>query len=135
MHRAHTSGFCSALQQLSHSLPLLTLSAAASSVLGICCHYSPLSSVKPFGPTDLPTRESHGKTSSELGLVVAPVLTVQKSVFLFRLDRSLLSVGLPVRPSPARLRHGIFLFSPRNETIDEEKYGWSHPAGTREPYC
>ncbi len=36
MHRAHTSGFCSALEQLSHSVALLlSLSAAASSVLGI----------------------------------------------------------------------------------------------------
>jgi len=36
LHRAHTSGFCSALEQLSHSLALLlSLSAAASSVRGI----------------------------------------------------------------------------------------------------
>ena len=38
LHRAHTSGFCSALEQLSHSVSLLlSLSAAASSVLGIWC--------------------------------------------------------------------------------------------------
>ncbi len=37
LHRAHTSGFCSALEQLSHSVALLlSLSAAAFSVLGIC---------------------------------------------------------------------------------------------------
>ena len=36
LHRAHTSGFCSALEQLPHSVALLlSLSAAASSVLGI----------------------------------------------------------------------------------------------------
>jgi hypothetical protein len=58
LHRAHTSGFCSALQQLSHSVALLlSLSAAASSVLGIWCLYSPLSSVKPHEPTELPTGE------------------------------------------------------------------------------
>jgi hypothetical protein len=36
LHLAHTSGFFSALEQLSHSVALLlSLSAAASSVLGI----------------------------------------------------------------------------------------------------
>ena len=36
LHRAHTSGFCSALEQLPHSVALLlSPSAAASSVLGI----------------------------------------------------------------------------------------------------
>ena len=36
LHRAHTSGFCSALEQLPHSVALLlSLSAAASSFLGI----------------------------------------------------------------------------------------------------
>jgi hypothetical protein len=36
LHLAHTSGFFSALEQLSHSVELLlSLSAAASSVLGI----------------------------------------------------------------------------------------------------
>jgi hypothetical protein len=35
VHRAHTSSFCSALQQLLHSVALLLLSAAASSVLDI----------------------------------------------------------------------------------------------------
>ena len=36
LHRAHTSGFCSALEQLPHSVSLLlSPSAAASSVLGI----------------------------------------------------------------------------------------------------
>ena len=36
LHRAHTSGFCSALEQWPHSVALLlTISAAASSVLGI----------------------------------------------------------------------------------------------------
>ncbi len=37
LHRAHTSGFCSALEHLSHGVALLLLSAAASSVLGIWC--------------------------------------------------------------------------------------------------
>ena len=38
LHRAHTSGFCSALEQWPHSVALLlSLSAAASSVLGIWC--------------------------------------------------------------------------------------------------
>ena len=36
LHRAHPNGFCSALQQLFHSVALLLLSAAASSVLDIC---------------------------------------------------------------------------------------------------
>ncbi len=36
LHRAHTSGFCSALEQLPHSVALLlSLSPAASSVRGI----------------------------------------------------------------------------------------------------
>jgi hypothetical protein len=57
VHRTHTSCFCSALQQLSHSVALLSLSAAASSILGIWCLYPPLSSVKPRGSTELPTGE------------------------------------------------------------------------------
>jgi len=37
LHRAHMSGFCSALEQLPHSVVMLSLSAAASCVLGIWC--------------------------------------------------------------------------------------------------
>ena len=47
LHRAHTSGFCSALEQLPHSVALLlSLSAAASSFLGIW-NLSLLREVKP----------------------------------------------------------------------------------------
>ena len=47
LHRAHTSGFCSALEQLPHSVALLlSLSAAASSFLGIW-NLSRLREVKP----------------------------------------------------------------------------------------
>jgi len=46
LHRAHTSGFCSALEQLPHSVALLlSLSAAASSLASGISHY--LREVKP----------------------------------------------------------------------------------------
>ena len=45
LHRAHTSGFCSALEQLPHSVALLlSLSAVASSVLGIWISKLPIKS-------------------------------------------------------------------------------------------
>ena len=57
----HSLSFSRALEQLLHSVALLlSLSAAASSVLGIWClwaPWAPWSSVKPRGPTELPTGE------------------------------------------------------------------------------
>ena len=92
LHRVHTSGLCSTLEQLPHSAALLlSLPAAASSVLGIWClwavlHMTRAAAAVPSGP----------------GTIVKQTYTVAP-------------VGTPVQSS-SRTRNGVA------ERYDFERY-------------
>jgi hypothetical protein len=130
LHRAHTSGLCSALEQLLHSAGLLlSLSAAASSVLGRC--------VRPSLASGL----GHPSTSSEASSRVGQRICRRGTGSLPHLPVHRTHMAVCVLPlpipylfcSPLPLVPFLFSASPRffiammRVSRDQVPCSWSHP--------